>query len=227
MSARSVLASLVGLAVLIGFDSLFKEELIKFTISKDGIEHMQQITPIWIRKVSQVQTEMSAGKEMLAAIYLSFIWGTRPKFFYFMTMLTLDKLYISYFKLAYGEPRPYMIDGDIVSYTCSKAFGNPSGHSSGAFLAVIVVFLDTFHGRTLDFNEPLFFKSWSRTICFLFGLYWVLTIPFTRYLLGAHSLDQILYGSSLGIWGGLSLHFVVRDHFIRHIQIVTAKNAEE
>ena len=38
--------------------------------------------------------------------------------------------------------------------------------------------------------------------------------------MGAHSLDQIIFGSINGLIEGLILHFVVRDHVIKHIEKV-------
>lgn len=52
-------------------------------------------------------------------------------------------------------------------------------------------------------------------------------------MLGAHSLDQLVFGASLGIWCALTSHFLVRDHLINHIQeakkwhkAVAIKNSE-
>lgn len=49
-------------------------------------------------------------------------------------------------------------------------------------------------------------------------MFWSFSIPFTRYVLGVHSLDQILFGVTLGIWGGLTCHFIIRDHLINYIE---------
>jgi membrane-associated phospholipid phosphatase len=45
---------------------------------------------------------------------------------------------------------------------------------------------------------------------------WFFGIPFSRYLMGVHSLDQLLFGNSLGVVGGFTMHFLVRDHLIRN-----------
>lgn len=55
-----------------------------------------------------------------------------------------------------------------------------------------------------------------------FFLAWGVCIPFSRYLLGAHSLDQVLFGISNGLCEGLILHFYIRDHLIEHIENVLA-----
>ena len=49
-------------------------------------------------------------------------------------------------------------------------------------------------------------------------LFWAASIPYTRFLMGAHSLDQIVYGSTLGVWTALFMHFLVRDHAIRFFE---------
>lgn len=36
--------------------------------------------------------------------------------------------------------------------------------------------------------------------------------------MGVHSLDQIVYGSTLGVWAGITMHFLVRDHLIQHVE---------
>jgi hypothetical protein len=76
----------------------------------------------------------------------------RSKFFYFLAVFLIEKAGNSYLKLAYASPRPYMIESKIEPVGCSKAFGNPSGHSSSAILIFIVGFLDFFHGLPVKSN---------------------------------------------------------------------------
>lgn len=159
--------------------------------------------------------------ELIAAFTVTFFFSKRSHFFYFLACFSIDKLYVSYFKLAYADPRPYMIDKEIVPYTCSKAFGNPSGHSSAASLFAIVCFLDIFHGKPADKISDIRYCNWLVYIlAIIVAIFWSSSIPFSRYLMGAHSLDQIIYGTSLGIWAGLTMHFLVRDNFIRHIELI-------
>ena len=70
---------------------------------------------------------------------------------YYLAILSLDMAYLSLGKLAYSDPRPYYVDENIKAFVCEKEFGNPSGHSSGAFLILITVFVDVFHG--FNFNN--------------------------------------------------------------------------
>ena len=45
-----------------------------------------------------------------------------------------------------------MVYKDVVSYSCSVGFGNPSGHSSAAWAFAIILFLDIFHGTPCGKN---------------------------------------------------------------------------
>ena len=65
----------------------------------------------------------------------------------------LDKIIISFFKLAYHYPRPWVISSSIIPISCSKEFGNPSGHSSASSLFSIFLILDAFHGTPLRSDE--------------------------------------------------------------------------
>ena len=89
---------------------------------------------------------MGGSKEFLGLVAVSFVFGTRSKCFYYIVCMMMDKVVNAYMKLVYHQPRPFMIDREIISYSCSKGFGNPSGHSSAAWSFAIILFLDIFHG---------------------------------------------------------------------------------
>ena len=105
---------------------------------------------------------------------------------------------------------------------CSKAFGNPSGHSSSAAMISIVLILDVFHGRAHNLRNGMedsnFYSTATYVIAMIFAFAWASLIPLSRYILGVHSADQIIYGSSIGIWNGFYLHFLLRDHWLRYIK---------
>ena len=50
----------------------------------------------------------------------------------------------------------------------------------------------------------------------LFGL----SIAYSRTILGVHSWDQIIYGSSIGIWLALSTHYIIRTEMMEHLNRV-------
>jgi membrane-associated phospholipid phosphatase len=136
----------------------------------------------------------------------------------------LDKAIISFFKLAYHHSRPWVISSNIIPISCSKEYGNPSGHASASTLFSLFLILDTFHGRPLSSDQqgnPLISFRYKITyfLCIILGLYWTISISYCRFLLGAHSLDQIIYGITLGIWEALTAHFLIRDNIITFLNI--------
>lgn len=174
---------------------------------------MQNTTGPTERYFWSVWTDLGAGNEILFAAYLIFIFGKRSNFFYYILMIGTQKMIKAYLKLAMANPRPYMISDNIHPFKCSTSFGNPSGHSMAASLASTAMFLDVFHGD----NQRTF--KWPTYILGLFfALFWTFSIPYTRLLMGVHSLNQVIFGLSLGVWSGLFLHFIVRDHFLKHIE---------
>ena len=43
------------------------------------------------------------------------------------------------------------------------------------------------------------------------------TIGYSRLFLGVHSLNQILFGGLIGLWSALTLHYIVKDQLIAHL----------
>jgi len=163
------------------------------------------------------ETDLGGGKELMAGVIITFIFGSRLHFFYYMSILALDKVFISYFKLAYHDPRPYMIQSTITPEKCSSGFGNPSGHSHASSLFAVALFLDVFHGAQIGKSIERFFSKTVYFFCLGLAIFWAASIPYSRFVMGVHSLDQIIFGSTLGLWSGLTMHFLVRDNLLKHI----------
>ena len=172
---------------------------------------------------------------MMTLCIVTFYMGSRQKFFYFIGALTLDKGLSNTMKLIYKDPRPYMLKSSI-GLDCSSVYGMPSGHSSSAVILSTVLILDFFHGERFciheihglaDRNKKLKVYNWcSYLVGCLAALIWATCIPFSRYLLGAHSLDQVLFGALLGLWEGLFMHFIVREKLLLHIgEVVRPKRS--
>lgn len=82
----------------------------------------------------------------------------------------------------------------------------------------IVVILDIFHGK--EGTARNFYSTATYCISIILALIWAVMIPFSRYLIGVHSLDQITFGITLGIWGALLLHFLIRDSVMEHMDSI-------
>jgi len=131
-------------------------------------------------------------------------------------------MFMDFFKYFYAMPRPYLLTGNIKPIACLLSFGNPSSHSMASSIAPIVIILDIFHGSPISFDSvkdnKIFYSSTTYFLSLLLALYWQISMPYIRYLGGAHSLNQIIFGSTIGIFVGLICHFVIRDHLIIFIE---------
>lgn len=222
LAGISVAASVSILIVLTIMDLTYKGPLFEFTISDDGIPNWQGKASAGSERIYATVSKFGGGTELTILCLVSLIWLPREKFFYYLTVFTLDKFYIGYFKLAFADPRPYMVNGKITPFTCEKAFGNPSGHSSASQAFGFVLLLDIFHGKSYkkgrDGTHEVYFYSWAQYIfMFAFAVLWATFIPYCRWMLGVHSLDQIVFGITLGWWTVFTSHFIVRDHIIYHV----------
>jgi len=190
-----------------------------------GIRAVQAATGPWQMWFWRGTSSLGGGAELVVAWLAVYLAGSRKRSVYYLALLTLDKAVVGYFKLFLAAARPYMLESKIVPDTCSTTFGAPSGHSSAAVAFAITVFLDVFHGHTQKNGKRRFFGWGLYIVAMVFCLFWAAGVPYSRYLLGAHSLDQVLFGVSLGFWEGVTMHFLVRDNLQNHfVDLLRAQN---
>ena len=94
---------------------------------------------------------------------------------------------IALLKQAFQQSRPIWYDARISNWEwfCPKDFGNPSGHSFAVILLYEPIISDS-----IGYWK---YKPWMYVLTVLF-----IMIPISRMYLGVHSLNQILFGLSLG-----------------------------
>jgi membrane-associated phospholipid phosphatase len=210
-----IIISLSAFFILVLVDFYFyRQRWFNYSISPEGIPSLQswfEDKPTAI-KFWEVFSSLGGGSEMAALTVITFLCGSRPKFIYYLAAFSLDKSLVGLMKQLYHDPRPFMVDTTIHAYHCSKEFGNPSGHSSAAALIATLLYLDIGQHLRPAFKYPSLFIA----------MFWALAIPFSRYLLGVHSLDQVVYGFSLGLWSAITLHFVLREPIIKHATNIMA-----
>ena len=53
-----------------------------------------------------------------------------------------------------------------------------------------------------------------------------LVIGFSRLVLGVHSIDQLIFGGTLGIWAACTCHFVFRQRLLDHANVLVRDTAD-
>jgi len=109
-------------------------------------------------------------------------------------------------KILYGEERPYWVFQELIP-SCSVGFGNPSGHS----MSSSAVYLAIWH-ILIAKNEFIKKRIWFKILLLICFLVIILMVIFSRLVLGAHSINQVLYGGLLGIAVYLAHFYVLQMH---------------
>lgn len=132
---------------------------------------------------------------------------------FFVLLIIIYSSYITgLFKMIYKEKRPYWYS-DVLDIVCNKEYGNPSGHS----LSSTCLYLSLIHIIN-NYFSCLKNRKILKIIIFIIFSILILLIMISRFILSAHSFNQILYGFSLG----LGLYFL----FIHILGYHTFKSSE-
>ena len=107
-------------------------------------------------------------------------------------------------KLLYNDARPFWLNTILFQGKCETSYGNPSGHSLIAFYFYLSFAYYLCKNNFMKYNKSI--KIGIYITAFILS---VLT-AFSRLVLGVHSLDQVIYGSFLGIFAFHIFAFVFR-----------------
>lgn len=117
----------------------------------------------------------------------------------------------------YHQPRPYFVADDIqVLEKCSVHYANPSGHVTITTAHLIFLYLEQFQSKDKKIKNSRLKNAIKVVIVVL-----VIITMYHRIYLGAHSINQVLYGLQLGLWLPFYFQYCLRVPFERHINYVT------
>lgn len=147
----------------------------------------------------QIMTTL--GGEYCLVIYLLLIYFFFPlsKSFSFVIGIIACNFIDNVMKLLYHNPRPYWNEPSLFSGSCDGGFGNPSGHAYTSTFTYLGFF------RLLSKTSFFANKFVYKVILFVVALFFIITIVLSRVYLAMHSINQILYGSLLG----LSIYYLI------------------
>ena len=107
-------------------------------------------------------------------------------------------------KLIYSDPRPFWLNTVLFQGKCETSYGNPSGHSLLSFF-----FYLSFSYYLCQINKIKSNNIYKISI-YCLALFIAALTAFSRLALGVHSVDQVLYGSLLGIFSFLIFAFMFK-----------------
>ena len=134
------------------------------------------------------------GEKIIIPLYLIFFLFFPLNISFFILMIIIyNSFFIGLFKMIYKEKRPYW-ESETLDIVCNKQYGNPSGHS----MMSTCLYLSLSH---ILCNYFSYIKKNKFLKVFIFVTFSILTIliMISRFILTAHSFNQILYGFTLGL----------------------------
>lgn len=185
-----LIISVIYFAIIIGVESLYRNSLYKksLEIQLNLQENISDGSRSFFEFISQIGT-ITVFMPFLIILYL-FYPINKP--FLLLSLIIHSSFWDNLMKIIYGNPRPYWDDMQL-SASCNGGFGNPSGH---AFSSVAVYLGLSYALTDLEFfHKRRFFKI----LVYLFLSILTILIIFSRIILNAHSINQVLYGGLLGL----------------------------
>ena len=147
------------------------------------------------------------GEYLMAVPIIIVLWFfTLIKSYVYLMGFIFCLQFHSMMKIWYGNKRPFWQDPSLYKGICDGGFGNPSGHSiTTSFLYLSLFFYYTQAKVTRDKYKILI-------IILLFCLFWIVMILLSRIILGMHSVNQVIYGTSLGLIISSFIFIVFKIH---------------
>ena len=203
---RLILNILIIVLSLIAF-------IVEFFYRKPLFNYSLDFEKNWQEKASKATISMfkfftKIGGEYLMAVPVIIVicFFTLIKSYVYLTGFVFCLQFHSMMKIWYGNKRPFWEEQSLYKGICDGGFGNPSGHSITTAYLYLTLCLYYKQTKRLEKNYIILI------IILIFCLFWMLMIILSRLILGMHSVNQVIYGSSLGVIIFLLIFIVFEIH---------------
>jgi len=152
------------------------------------------------------------GSSIAYATILPFAFNCicKPANLYFWCAIPFCNYAMNQCKSLYAEPRPYWITDEFTANHCLTGFGNPSGHMFNNCFFWATLYLHFFY----EVNQP---PASMSSLKFVATLVFIAAIPLmalSRVTMGAHTLNEVLFGTLIGITFAWIGHYKVKPLFL-------------
>ena len=209
-----IIIALIYFIVIIWIETLYRDYL--FHISIPFEENFQKDDKYKIiLKLCKIISLFGAEISTLFLFGIIFLFMPLNHTFIILQSIVYSSYLTNTLKMIYQSDRPNW-RSNILTYTCNYGYGNPSGHS----------FTSTCLYLCLSHILVCHFKITKKNKIFIFSFFilFITLIILSRIILASHSINQVLYGFSLGIGLYFILIHIIGYHkysfakFLRHIR---------
>eukprot|EP00826_Nyctotherus_ovalis_P033572 TRINITY_DN2727_c0_g7_i2.p1 TRINITY_DN2727_c0_g7~~TRINITY_DN2727_c0_g7_i2.p1 ORF type:complete len:431 (+),score=81.58 TRINITY_DN2727_c0_g7_i2:131-1423(+) len=177
-----------------------------------------------------MRTYTNAGAVAIIAIGCVYclLFGPKIKQLMYLNSVLLGQASNAFLKNLYHQYRPCWADLNTPVYGGEKDFGNPSGHATGCgvilFSALAVYLFDNLDFCLTEAEElevkktraGILYSLPAKIIITVVTLFLYLIILYSRVYVGAHSFNQILYGSLLGLFIPVAIFYVFCQNLVSY-----------
>jgi membrane-associated phospholipid phosphatase len=184
---------LIYLGLVIGTEIFYRDSLFQKSLSI--IPEWKSGTPQKFKEFCILLKYVGSSRVFFALLAIIHIFFPINKSFTFLNVFLYSYYFNNLMKMIYSNPRPFWVDPNI-NLSCDGSFGNPSGHSmcsAAVYLAFTHIITDH------KYFSDNYLRKLLRFSIFLIFIGLILAIMISRVYIGAHSFNQILFGSLLGI----------------------------
>lgn len=215
--------SVASIILIICIEPAYRTPLYEYSLS--FIEEMQKSRNTSKDNFFKLISEMVSEEFIAGLMLLTYNFSPRRFFLKILALFFTLQTIMSFFKEFYHNPRPFFSKDNIDAISCSKGYGNPSGHC---------MFIIGFYGTlwTLIFVNNTDEKNTGNTekppcnthsaiikwILFILLIFCIISTFIARLYLGAHSLNQTIYGSLIGLWILFTFSFIIPKYINNHYE---------
>lgn len=144
-------------------------------------------------------------------LLLIYVFCSRALAFQYTLVISTMMFFLCFMKMIIQYPRPYQYHADIIPTSCSGQWGCPSATSIRVGTICMSVFLDFVYEKRHRLHPVVYYAGCLATFIGLFG------VMCSRVFLAAHSINQVIFGTTIGVEIALFLHFCVKPQVYKHL----------
>ena len=208
---------LSALLLVIIMELIYKNSIFKYSLTYE--QNLQNSLPKFLIEFFKIVSICGDGAFIVLGLILIWCYFTLIK----TILISVGLIYIVYFhdllKLIHNDPRPFWQNTILFQEECETSYGNPSGHSLISFYFYLSL--------SYYLCQINYIKSNIKYKLSVYGIALFISAltAFSRIVLGVHSLDQVLYGSFLGIFAFLIFAFMFKiydmplNHYLKFYKV--------
>ena len=208
---------LSGLLILIITEIIYKDSLFKYSLTYE--QNIQSSLSEGALKFFEIISFTGDGFFIGLGLFFIFCYFSLIKTILISAGLILIVYLHDLMKLIHSDPRPFWLNTVLFQGKCETSYGNPSGHSLISFYFYLSFSYYLCQIKKIRSNNVL------KLSIYIIALFLAALTAFSRLALGVHSLDQVLYGSLLGIFAFLIFAFMFKiydmplKHYLKFYKI--------